>query len=221
MRATLELEERHFSAEMELREALAQERKSCLIRLRHMEDYCASADSKGAYPARVVTDRDLRELGQQYDRRDDMDRLHEARIKVMRDKQERQSEALELSQREECRDLLYKMRSEVEELEAASARDEEQFHRVFKKRREQLTERWAKEEEGIWAKLELDTTTGTGRLPSRPRRSQLKDSTMVDDPAHAAFLHAKPLTRAVSAPIPGSQIEMGWPALLTLSSALN
>lgn len=65
-RTSTYLEDRQVAAEMELRATHKQAERSVKIRLRHMEAYSdglvQDGNAKGA--ARVVTDRDLRELGQ-------------------------------------------------------------------------------------------------------------------------------------------------------------
>lgn len=164
------LEDRHVSAEMELRQGLAQEHKACLIRLRHMEQYCNTSNTnnndRDCFPTRKVTERDLRELSQQYDIRDDMDRMHQARINVMRDKQARQLEALEKRQQEELEDLMNRQETELDALENSFAADESEFQRSFGQRKERLTKKWAAEEETMRTRLSNETGNEFGPLPS-------------------------------------------------------
>lgn len=84
---------------------LESERRTCVIRLRHMEAYChspsalvgakssSSSPSRStppAVPVRTITDKDFRVLAQQYRERDAMENLHRSRIEVLRGRQEKQ-----------------------------------------------------------------------------------------------------------------------------------
>lgn len=168
------MEDRHVSAEMELRQGLAQEQKACSIRLRHMVGYCETINKKsnnynGDCPhaqRRKMTERDIRELHQQYKLRDDMDRMHEARINVMRDKQARQLEAFEKRQQEELEALSKRHASEVDALDTRFATDTSEFETLFARRKDRLMMKWAREEERIRSSLSIDTGDEFGPLPA-------------------------------------------------------
>jgi hypothetical protein len=92
------LDERQIAAEIDLRASLEQAEKSVRIRVRHMEAYCKALGGRTSpapppssvvanMPPRVVTERHLRELGQQRNALEGMARLHQARINVLRDRQ--------------------------------------------------------------------------------------------------------------------------------------
>jgi hypothetical protein len=139
----MQLEDRQVAAEMELRGTLKQAEKSVQIRLRHMEAYCnglGRANAPG--PSRVVTERDLRELGQQYNIRDDMERLHQSRINVIREKQSKQMDQLLATQEAETAGLAKQQDAEQDELEEAFAIEEEKFTALFDGRKERLNRRW-------------------------------------------------------------------------------
>ncbi|KAM3566162.1 hypothetical protein ARSEF4850_000830 [Beauveria asiatica] len=100
--ASSALEDRQIAAEMELRATLEQTARSVKLRLKHMEAYCqgraaaavtAVTDTEAA-AGRVVTERNLKELGQQYTLRDGMERQQAAKINVMRERQARRMEEL-------------------------------------------------------------------------------------------------------------------------------
>ena len=179
---------------MELRQTLAQEERACLIRLRHMEDYCQTAvakldpaaahKGKLAQPKaephesrhRVITDRDRRELEQQYILRDNMGRLHEARINVLRDQQARQLEGLEKRQRHELEQLVARrLEAEMEALEASFAQDEAAFDQVFRRRQDLLQQHWLKED--TRQRKILEKKTGSWYAPLHP-------IAWPDDPRH-------------------------------------
>lgn len=150
------LEDRQVAAEMELRASLKQSERSIHIRLRHMEAYCEGVGraSSGPNPARVVTERDRRELSQQYNLKNDIERLHQSRINVMREKQGKQMEQLLMRQEEELEKLAVKQADELDAQEEALADAEEKFTELFRARKERLMKRWALVEEVTRRKME-------------------------------------------------------------------
>lgn len=167
VRTAAHLEDRQVTAEMELRANLKQQKRSVGIRLRHMEAYCdgLGRSATGTVPARVVTERDLRELGQQYNIRDDLERLHQSKVNVMRDKQAKQMEQLMHRQDEEMAQLGQKQDEELEVLDTASANEEEAFVRLFEERKRRLTQRWIISEEVLLKKLEREKGVRFAPLP--------------------------------------------------------
>jgi hypothetical protein len=161
------LEDRQVAAEMELRASLKQSERSVQIRLRHMEAYCdgLSCSSDGLNPARVVTEQDLRELGQQYNLRDDLERLHQSRINVMREKQSKQMEQLLSRQEEEVERLTQKQVEELDAQEEVFGAEEEKFMQLFRERRQRLERRWALVNEMTRKRLEKDTGLKFAKLP--------------------------------------------------------
>ncbi len=144
VRTAQHLEDRQVAAEMDLRATLEQSERSVRIRLRHMEAYCDGLGRRpdGAGPQRVVTERDLRELGQQYNVRDGMARLHQARINVMRDQQAKRMEELLARHEAELRKLRDKHDEDLEDLAAEFAHDQDALSRVFADRKAKLQRRW-------------------------------------------------------------------------------
>lgn len=136
------LEDRQVAAEMELRATLKQAEKSVQIRLRHMEAYCDGLGRTAAGSARVVTERDLIELGRQYNIRDDMERLHESKVNVMREKQAKQMEAMLAKQEDEDEKLRTKQEGELDTLEESFAQEEAKFLELFALRKEKMKARW-------------------------------------------------------------------------------
>ncbi|KAH7358386.1 IBR domain-containing protein [Plectosphaerella cucumerina] len=138
------LDERQVEAEMELRTTLQQSEKSVLIRLKHMEAYCdrLGHNPESDLPARVVTERDLRELGQQYNVRDNMARLHQARINVLRDRQTKRMEELMDRQTKEMEKLLEKRQRDLENLAMDFALEEDEVARVFDVRKRETRRYW-------------------------------------------------------------------------------
>ncbi|PQE06835.1 IBR domain-containing protein [Rutstroemia sp. NJR-2017a WRK4] len=153
-RTATHLEDRQVGAEMELRATLKQSERSVQIRLKHMEAYCNGLGRQSGLTQRVVTEKDLRELGQQYNIRDDLERLHQAKINVMRDKQAKQMENLNIRQEEELTRLAVKQNEELEALDEVHSAEEEAFIRLFTERKVRLIRRWNVVEELERNKLE-------------------------------------------------------------------
>jgi hypothetical protein len=147
------LEDRHVAAELALRETLSAEQSACLLKLRHMEAYCDGLNAGGAIPGRVVTERDLRELGQQYNLRDSMAQLHQSRINVLREKQGQALESLAGMQEHETGALRRRIGKEAKRLEERFARDEREIEIWLSEKKRRVLWRWAVEEEVLKEKL--------------------------------------------------------------------
>lgn len=158
-RTAAHLEDRQVAAEMELRATLKQSERGVEIRLKHMEAYCdgLGRSANGANPARVVTERDLRELGQQYNLQADLERLHQAKINVMRDKQAKQMESLMHRQDEDMAKLGLRQSEELDTLVDELSLEEEGLNRVFGERKARLRRRWKLAEDVERKKLEVST----------------------------------------------------------------
>lgn len=174
------LEDRQVGAEMELRASLQQSEKSVKIRLRHMEAYCDGLGRTSNGPPRVVTERDLRELGQQYNVRDDLERLHQSKINVMRDKQAKQMEQLLSRQQEEEDAMQAKQDAELDAVEETFASEEEEFLQLFNARKDRLLRRWEIISEAERKKLESAKGVRFAPLaaPEWPVVIEKKDSTL-------------------------------------------
>lgn len=143
-KSTSELEDRQIAAELELRNSLDQSERSVRLRLKHMEAYCDGLGRHPVSPAptRVVTERDLRELGQQYNLRDGMDRMHQAKINVMRDRQTKRMEEL-LDRQDAELDKLYDQRQvELDNVSAQFSREEAMATAFFEARQSRIHPRW-------------------------------------------------------------------------------
>ncbi|KAK5633927.1 hypothetical protein RRF57_009641 [Xylaria bambusicola] len=152
------LEDRQVLAEMELRSTLEQSEKHVRVRLKHMEAYCDSLGHTRAseMPSRIVTEKDLRELGQQYNIEKNMKQLHQARINVMRDQQAKALEQLLERQEGEMKRLMEKNTKEVEHLESDFADEEDILATVFSARQSSLDTRWKLEVEILRRELESE-----------------------------------------------------------------
>ena len=185
LRTATHLEDRQVAAEMELRATLEQSERSVRVRLKHMEAYCDGLGCvpNARMPPRNVTERDLRELGQQYNVRDGMERLHEAKINVMRDRQAKQMEELLNRQQVELGKLEGRRQEDVEDLAAHFAHEEDCASAVFKSRRARLQRRWELAVEILCKELELQekTTYGLISTPSWPDEDVTRESILVEE----------------------------------------
>lgn len=162
-----QLEDRQVAAELELRATHKQSERSMRIRLKHMETYCAGLGQAHG-PARFVTERDLRELGNQYNVRDDMARMHTSRVNVMREKQARQMEALLARQELELEALGTKQSEELHACIEKCAAEETASDAADVARKARLTWRWAVQE--VVARQKLETAGGGKFAPMSPLR---------------------------------------------------
>lgn len=158
LKTTATLEDRQVTAEMELRATLDQSERNVRTRLKHMEAYCdgLGQNPEAHMPSRVVTERDLRELAQQYNLEKNMRQLHEARINVMRDRQTSALEELNERQESEMSKLLEKHNNDIEALDVVFAEEEERAAAVFLQRRSLLQKRWILCAEILRRELERD-----------------------------------------------------------------
>lgn len=158
LKTTATLEDRQVTAEMELRATLDQSERNVRTRLKHMEAYCdgLGQNPEAHMPSRVVTERDLRELAQQYNLEKNMRQLHEARINVMRDRQTSALEELNERQESEMSKLLEKHNNDLEALDVVFAEEEERAAAVFLQRRSLLQKRWILCAEILRRELERD-----------------------------------------------------------------
>ncbi|KAI0886130.1 uncharacterized protein GGS22DRAFT_160000 [Annulohypoxylon maeteangense] len=157
-KTSVNLEDRQVAAEMELRSTLEQSERNVRIRLKHMEAYCDGLGKKPDtdVPSRVVTERDLRELGQQYNVEKNMRQLHQAKINVMRDRQAKALEELLERQESEMGKLIEKNRKEIESLESDFADEEDSLTTTFLRRKSTLGNRWELEMEVMCRELERE-----------------------------------------------------------------
>ncbi|KAK6225043.1 IBR domain-containing protein [Colletotrichum tabaci] len=180
------LEERQIEAEMDLRSTLDQSEKSVKIRLKHMEAYCdgLGRTSNSDLPPRVVTERDLRLLGQQYNVRDGMERLHQAKINVLRDRQTKRMEELLERQEHELERLSDRKEQDIENLATDFAQEEDTLVKIINDRKQRLQRRWLMAIEIL--RKELEDQTGdkyaSPALPAWPDDNETQDEILASLP---------------------------------------
>ncbi|KAI9879210.1 MAG: hypothetical protein M1830_009211 [Pleopsidium flavum] len=163
--AMITMEDRHLSAEVDLHRTLELERQACETRLRHMEAYCNSPLSITGMPIRTVTDKDFRELAQQYHVRDSMESLHDSRINVLREKQAKQVERVTAKQDEELANLADRHRSELADLDLKFHQSVAEAQHAFEERKHRLDRKWLLAEAVARRRLEIETDEQYAPLP--------------------------------------------------------
>jgi DNA-binding Xre family transcriptional regulator len=159
---------------------LEQSERSVRIRLKHMEAYCDGLGRNPSLqmPQRTVTERDLRELGQQYNLRDNIERLHEAKINVLRDRQTKRMEELLDRQEAELAKLVGKRQEELEDLAAKLEIETDQLQAQSAARKDKIRYRWELAMEILCKELEASDGLVYAKLPCP---DWLKDDASQDD----------------------------------------
>lgn len=114
---------------------------------------------------RMLTRRQKEQLAQEYLDRDSMDRLHEARIKVLRERQEQQLQETADRLEKELQTLINKNAEAIIELERDHQRTEQEMLRTFETKKIRLRWRWNIEEAILRKKLEDKNAVPYGPLP--------------------------------------------------------
>lgn len=154
-KATSSLEDLQIAAEMELRATLEQTERSVKLRLKHMEAYCNGRNNDGETdPNRVVTEKNLKELGQQYSLRDGMERQHQAKINVMRDRQAKRMEELLDKHETEASTMSDKHREESFAQASRCAAENESVTDTLRTLQIRLNARWSLQLEVLCKELE-------------------------------------------------------------------
>ncbi|KAG6017580.1 hypothetical protein E4U43_000851 [Claviceps pusilla] len=143
---TSQLEDRQIDEELDLRSTLDQAARSIKIRIKHMEAYChglgKNPTTTSGQPPRVVTEQHLRNLGHQYTLRDDVERQHQSKINMMRDRQSKRMEELVQKHEAEVDALAERNRKACAALGETFLLERKTFDSVFEARQSRLTARW-------------------------------------------------------------------------------
>ncbi|KAK5016989.1 hypothetical protein LTR16_002549 [Cryomyces antarcticus] len=151
------IEDKHVSAELDLRRAHEQEHRNCAIALRHMEAYCKGLSLDGTPTDRAVTDQDRRELEKQYWTRDHLEAKHSSAINVLRGEQAMRLKLRQRNQEAEVAQLERTQVKDVRALEQTLVREEQELEDAITKRKTRLTVRWDVQTEIMRKDLEKQT----------------------------------------------------------------
>lgn len=169
------MEERQLAVEMEQQREFERAKQNARTRIKHMEGYFntrsppSSPSSSGAVDAhpqpRQYTEQQKAQLAQEHHDHRSMDQLHESKIKVLRERQERR--LFEASERmdNELDDLMDKQAEGFAELQKQHQQEEAGHQQVFEAKKTKLRHRWNLEEAIHRRKLELQYEVPFGPLP--------------------------------------------------------
>jgi len=179
-RAVDDLESRQLAEEMKMVKEFEAEKKTVMMRLRHMEAYCQNptpppppvdlipgqaSSQEQALPERKVTDRDYHSLAQQYRERDAMDDLHASKINVLRGKQKKAAENFVMKKEREIDALKEQQAREIDDLETDALKEEDGVRIAFDLKRARLESRWRLQAHVVRSKMEKMTGFTHAPLP--------------------------------------------------------
>lgn len=118
-----------------------------------------------AQPTRHVTRQQWQQLEQELRELDSMDRLHQARIKVLRERQERQLQSTTARLEKELQDLVNHNIDAIAELERQHMKEQQAIRQAFEAKKARLRRRWNLEEAILRKRLEERDGQPYGPLP--------------------------------------------------------
>ena len=158
--ALAEAEDKQVKGEADMREAHAQEKRDNATALKHMEAYCAGTlHSTGEAHNRTVTDQDLSELEKTRRIRDTMDIKHGSAINVLRGEQSRRMKLRAQRQEKELQELQRTQRREGLDFERACNSEAHHLDDVETDKRKKLRTRWELQIAILAKKIEIDAVS--------------------------------------------------------------
>ena len=126
------------------------------------------SESDSTAPARVFTRQHMEQLEQQYHSHESMDKLHDARIKVLRDRQELKLQEAIARTEQELDDLCNRHTQEIATLKIEHRQEEISLTAGLQSKEKTLCKRWHLEEAVLRRRLELRDGQLYGPLPPLP-----------------------------------------------------
>lgn len=171
------MEERQLAVEMEQEREFERAKVNSRTRIKYMEGYFSNSGSPpptqrpasfsgDTLPSgRKFTPQNKAQLEQEYHDHESMDQLHEAKIKVLRDRQEvKLQETIERMDKE-LEDLIHKHAEDFTELQKEHQQEETALQHTLDAKKMKLRHRWNLEEAILRAKLESKHDVPYGPLP--------------------------------------------------------
>ncbi|KAE8315579.1 hypothetical protein BDV41DRAFT_177963 [Aspergillus transmontanensis] len=170
------MEERQLAVEMDQVREFERAKMNSRTRIKYMEGYFSNASpppSPGSAsgseisppPTRKYTPQHKAQLAQEYHDHESMDRLHEAKIKVLRDRQELKLQEVIARMEKELDDLIDKHALEFANLQRDHQLEEASALQTFEAKKTRLRHRWNLEEAILRKKLEVQHDQPYGPLP--------------------------------------------------------
>lgn len=168
------MEERQLAVEMEQQREFERAKQNARTRIKHMEGYFntrsppsspSSSGTEALSQPRQYTDQQKAQLAQEHHNHRSMDQLHESKVKVLRERQERR--LFEASERmdNELDDLVDKHAEGFAELQKQQQQEEAAHQQAFEDQKTKLRHRWNLEEAILRRKFELQYEVPFGPLP--------------------------------------------------------
>lgn len=184
---TAKIEERQLAVEMEQDRDFERAKLNSRTRIKHMEGYFrnsspppspagtstrehssesfSSETTDGAEPTRRFTRQQREQLEQQYHDHEAMDALHEARIKVLRDRQEKRLHEAVARMERELDQLIKQNIKNLEDMQNEQRAEEDALLNALDAKKTELRHRWYLEEAILRRKLENQNGQPYGPLP--------------------------------------------------------
>ncbi|KAJ5555036.1 hypothetical protein N7461_003506 [Penicillium sp. DV-2018c] len=188
----LQMEERQLAVEIEQQREFDRAKINSRTRIKHMEGYLRNAsppsspspsraalatrpesdgfsmsysEPESTPPPRVLTRQHKEQLEQQYHHHEMMDQLHDARIKVLRDRQEVKLQEAMARMERELDDMCDRHAKEMATLRSEHEREEMELIRALDLKRIAMCQRWHLEEAVLRRNLEVRHGQSYGPLP--------------------------------------------------------
>lgn len=189
IQAITQIEERQLAVEIEQQREFDRAKMNSRTRIKHMEGYLRNAspppspagtstraerserssESFSEYdstpPARVLTRQHMEQLEQQYHSHKSMDQLHDARIKVLRDRQELKLQEAMGRMKKELDEMCNRHTQDIAALQAEHQREEISLMQALGTKKTTLRHRWYLEEAVLRRHLEVRHGQSYGSLP--------------------------------------------------------
>ncbi|KAJ5248364.1 hypothetical protein N7524_012324 [Penicillium chrysogenum] len=189
IQAIVQIEERQLAVEIEQQREFDRAKMNSRTRIKHMEGYLRNAspppspagtptkaersgrssesfsESGSTPPARVLTRQHMEQLEQQYHSHKSMDQLHDARIKVLRDRQELKLQEATARMETELDEMRNRHIQDVAALQAEHKREESSLVQALETKKTTLQRRWYLEEAILRRHLEVRHGQSYGPLP--------------------------------------------------------
>ena len=123
------------------------------------------SESDSTPPARVLTRQHMEQLEQQYHSHKSMDQLHDARIKVLRDRQELKLQEATARMEKELDEMCNRHIQDIAALQAEHHREESSLMQALDTKKTTLQRRWYLEEAVLRRHLEVRHGESYGPLP--------------------------------------------------------
>ncbi|KAJ5780413.1 hypothetical protein N7457_005573 [Penicillium paradoxum] len=180
------IEERQLAVEIEQQREFDRAKMNSRTRIKHMEGYLRNASPPPSPiatptrtertsesfsepdltpPPRVLTRQHMEQLEQQYHSHETMDQLHNARIKVLRDRQELKLQEATARMERELDDMCNKNTQDLATLQAEHQREEISLMQALDTKKTTLRQRWHLEEAVLRRHLEMRHGQSYGPLP--------------------------------------------------------